>query len=201
MEMCVVKARVTAERSVRQRCYAATFTCNETEETILSVQSEDSAAHLGASATLEQNDCPLWYELRYGRITASKAYDAVQCNVFDGTLTQTILAAKRFLCQDLCPGIKTGFTKFCCLRPAHCNLANAGGTHTVCACPIHDNMKLMASGAPQQFKKGKHFSNITAMKMLFVVQLSGIFLQRCMGKVRAMVLGELLKEWLEEQAY
>ncbi|CAG9793094.1 unnamed protein product [Diatraea saccharalis] len=48
-----------------------------------------------ATATLEQNDCPLWHELRYGRITASKAYDAAHCNTFDGTLTETILGASK----------------------------------------------------------------------------------------------------------
>lgn len=48
-----------------------------------------------ALATLEQNDCPLWHELRYGRITASKAYEAAHCNVLDGTLTQTILGARK----------------------------------------------------------------------------------------------------------
>lgn len=42
-------------------------------------------------ATVEQNECPLWHELRFGRITSSKAYEAVHCNAFDGTLTQTIL--------------------------------------------------------------------------------------------------------------
>lgn len=43
-------------------------------------------------------------------------------------------------------GINIGFTKFCSLRPVHCILANSGGTHTVCVCPLHENMKLMASG-------------------------------------------------------
>ncbi|CAG9792694.1 unnamed protein product [Diatraea saccharalis] len=48
-----------------------------------------------ATATLEQNDCPLWHELRYGRITAPKAYDAAHCNTFDGTLTETISGASK----------------------------------------------------------------------------------------------------------
>ncbi|KAF9411550.1 hypothetical protein HW555_009698, partial [Spodoptera exigua] len=224
-DICVVKARITPEHNVRQKCYAVICTCNETEETILSVQCEDCAAHLGgckhaiaflawlhrrsedpsttsiecywkksklssigtskkfikakemyktpkhelvptslntesfltvvknnctlvgdtknhlmkfyrapstveklsihhllstskatnpldfieycklimtadackgaAIATLEQNDCPLWHELRYGRITASKAYDAAHCNTLDGTLTETILGASK----------------------------------------------------------------------------------------------------------
>ncbi|XP_075986122.1 uncharacterized protein LOC142983144 [Anticarsia gemmatalis] len=46
-------------------------------------------------ATLDQSDCPLWYELRYARITASKAYEAAHCNVFDGSLTETIMGASK----------------------------------------------------------------------------------------------------------
>ena len=44
------------------------------------------------------------------------------------------------------PNIKIGLSKFCSLRPPHCIVAGSGGTHTVCVCPIHENMKLMASG-------------------------------------------------------
>lgn len=39
------------------------------------------------------NDCPLWHELRYRRIAASKAYEAAHCNVLDGALTENILEA------------------------------------------------------------------------------------------------------------
>lgn len=58
------------------------------------------ACEEAAIATLEQSDCPLWYELRYGRITASKAYDAAHCNTLDGTLTQTILGASKLRDTD-----------------------------------------------------------------------------------------------------
>lgn len=43
-----------------------------------------------ALATLEQSDCPLWHELRYARITASKAYEATHCKIFNGSLTETM---------------------------------------------------------------------------------------------------------------
>ncbi|KAL4713861.1 hypothetical protein ACJJTC_015515 [Scirpophaga incertulas] len=39
-DICVVKARITPEHNVRQKCYAVTCTCNETEETIISVECE-----------------------------------------------------------------------------------------------------------------------------------------------------------------
>ena len=41
------------------------------------------------------------------------------------------------------PDHKTGFSKFAELRPKHCVLAGASGTHSVCVCTIHQNVKLM----------------------------------------------------------
>ena len=38
---------------------------------------------------------------------------------------------------------KVGFSKFAELRPKHCVLARASGTHSVCVCTIHQNVKLM----------------------------------------------------------
>ena len=40
-----------------------------------------------------------------------------------------------------------GFSKFAELRPKHCILAGASGTHCVCVCTIHQNVKLMLLGA------------------------------------------------------
>ena len=39
-----------------------------------------------------------------------------------------------------------GFSKFACLHPKHCILAGASGTHSVCVCTIHQNVKLMMLG-------------------------------------------------------
>ena len=41
------------------------------------------------------------------------------------------------------PDLKIGFSKFAELRPKHCILAGASGTHAVCVCTIHQNAKLM----------------------------------------------------------
>lgn len=46
-----------------------------------------------SSQTIEQAGCPLWYELRYGRVTASKAYDVAHCKTLDGSLVETILGS------------------------------------------------------------------------------------------------------------
>ncbi|XP_026741056.1 uncharacterized protein LOC113503360 [Trichoplusia ni] len=232
--ICIVKARITPEHNVRQKCYTVTATCNEAEETVMSVLCEDCAAHKGgckhaiaflawlhrrsedppstsvdcywkksklssvgtslkfikakdicnatktqpnpastqtsqesffsivktyskkvgdtenqlmkyykepsnseklsihylvsitqnkpktaeefiefckqmmqtkaceeaALATSEQSECPLWYELRYARITASKAHEAAHCKVLDGALTEAIMGASKLKDTD-----------------------------------------------------------------------------------------------------
>ena len=41
------------------------------------------------------------------------------------------------------PEVKCRFSKFAALRPKHCVLAGASGTHSVCVCAIHENVKLL----------------------------------------------------------
>ena len=41
------------------------------------------------------------------------------------------------LFKDNFPYEKVGFSKFAELRPKHCVLAGASGTHSVCVCTIH----------------------------------------------------------------
>lgn len=41
------------------------------------------------------------------------------------------------------PQIKIGLTKFSQLRPQNCVIAGAKGTHNVCVCVIHENLKLI----------------------------------------------------------
>ncbi|GBP61689.1 hypothetical protein EVAR_43627_1 [Eumeta japonica] len=44
--------------------------------------------------TIEQTNSCLWHELRYGRITASRAFEVSRCKKNDGTLISLILGAK-----------------------------------------------------------------------------------------------------------
>lgn len=44
------------------------------------------------------------------------------------------------------PQYKIGFAKFAMLRPEYCVLAGTSGTHNVCVCTIHQNLKLMLEG-------------------------------------------------------
>ena len=45
------------------------------------------------------------------------------------------------------PSMKISFSKFAMLRPKECVLAGASGTHSVCVCTIHNNVKLMMNGS------------------------------------------------------
>lgn len=45
------------------------------------------------------------------------------------------------------PAQKIGFSKFAMLRPRECILAGSGGTHSVCVCTVHQNVKLMLQGS------------------------------------------------------
>lgn len=44
------------------------------------------------------------------------------------------------------PDLQVGWTSFAHLRPRQCVLAGAGGTHSVCVCPMHENVKLAITG-------------------------------------------------------
>ena len=48
--------------------------------------------------------------------------------------------------KDKYPNLKIGFSKFAALRPKHCVLPGAQGTHSVCVCAHHENVKLMLDG-------------------------------------------------------
>lgn len=54
------------------------------------------------------------------------------------------------------PSKKIGFSKFAMLRPKYCVQPGSSGTHSVCVCTIHQNVKLMIFGANlQAVTKGK----------------------------------------------
>ena len=61
------------------------------------------------------------------------------------------------LFKDNHPNGKVGFSKFAKLRPKHCVPAGTSGTHSICVCFIHQNVKLMIIGArlPFLYKDGE----------------------------------------------
>ena len=50
------------------------------------------------------------------------------------------------------PEVNVGFSKFAELRPKECVLAGASGTHCVCVCTIHQNVKLMLNALNDKVK-------------------------------------------------
>lgn len=58
-------------------------------------------------STSEQSESSMWFELRYCRITASKAYEAAHCKKYDGALVEQIFGAKKI--KDTIP-MKRGKT-------------------------------------------------------------------------------------------
>ena len=55
------------------------------------------------------------------------------------------------------PEIKIGFSKFSSLRPKWCVLAGGSGTHSVCVCSIHQNIKLLLAPIDTSYKDLLHF--------------------------------------------
>ncbi|XP_063893189.1 uncharacterized protein LOC135117617 [Helicoverpa armigera] len=54
----------------------------------------DADVKLIEEKTRQQNKSSVWYELRYGRITASRAYEFTRCNTNDGTLIAQIMGGR-----------------------------------------------------------------------------------------------------------
>lgn len=63
------------------------------------------------------------------------------------------------LFKEKYPHIKIGFSKFAELRPKECVLPGASGTHTVCVCTIHQNVKLMMVAISDTFKCNTEYSH------------------------------------------
>lgn len=67
------------------------------------------------------------------------------------------------------PTIKIGFTKFTQLRPKDCILAGPTGTHNVCVCMIHENVRLMCKSIAKitGIRDGKEYLNKISCTKLF----------------------------------
>lgn len=48
------------------------------------------------------------------------------------------------------PHCKVGFSKFCSLRPKWCVLSGSSGTHSICVCVIHQNVKLLLAACEME---------------------------------------------------
>ena len=57
------------------------------------------------------------------------------------------------------PGCKVGLSKFAKLVPKECVLAGGTGTHSVCVCTIHQNVKLMMEGGTLEAQTNGWFTD------------------------------------------
>ncbi|GBP42998.1 Exonuclease [Eumeta japonica] len=118
-KICTVKGKICPEHKVHAKLYAITLVVDEEEEAVVSVQCHDCVASKGdlvlkykekscetflqkivlsnetiaeiEEETKEQHQNSLWFELRYGRITASRAFEFSRCKKNDGSLMALIM--------------------------------------------------------------------------------------------------------------
>ncbi|CAF2145756.1 unnamed protein product, partial [Rotaria magnacalcarata] len=97
------------------------------------------------------------------------------------------------------PNTRIGFSKFAELRPKECVLAGSSGTHCVCVCTIHQNVKLMIVGSHMddlQLEEETETPIKNYKHALATIQCNP-FLPACpMGECKNCPGVATLKEWL-----
>ena len=101
------------------------------------------------------------------------------------------------------PTLKIGFSKFAELRPKNCVLAGASGTHSVCVCTIHQNVKLMILGSKlAQLTKDNQYVitcyNDCLAKMICYPPQSQCYLDDCTNCPGTSTLKVLLQQIMED---
>ncbi|XP_034246220.1 uncharacterized protein LOC117648108 [Thrips palmi] len=151
-----------------------------------------------------------FYELpEISREMAGKK-ECISVTANDGTRS---LVQKRLILGDLKeiydlfktkhPEVKIGFSRFASLRPRHCVLAGAPGTHAVCVCMVHQNFKLMFMGACLgslklgEEKRFEHYRNFITETMC-EVPLEDCHIGACQKCPGISKVGEDLKNLLAE---
>ena len=92
---------------------------------------------------------------------------------------------------------KVGFSKFAELRPKHCVLAGASGTHSVCVCTIHQNVKLMVPAV--ELRELPTYHHYIA-KILCNPPLPGCYLGDCSICLGVAILKDHLTTCLDEKS-
>ena len=97
--------------------------------------------------------------------------------------------------KTLHPETKVGFSKFCELRPRECVLAGASGTHSVCVCTIHQNVKLMFVGCNLDLLSSGEFTHYR--HCLAAMQCNPPTVDCCMARCNQCPGMDMLKENLQ----
>ena len=81
------------------------------------------------------------------------------------------------------PDIKISLSTFIVLRPPQCILAGPKGTHNVCVCKIHGNIRLKLNGLKQELLRKKISFDVTYRDYLNDMVCSNVtadcFLSNC----------------------
>ena len=89
---------------------------------------------------------------------------------------------------------KTGLSTFCSLRPKECITVNSNGSHNVCVCAQHQNVKLMVSAIRKEY----HYKELIAMLVCDVAN-EVCMLKRCVNCPSSSVLKEYLSNILPKE--
>ncbi|KAJ8713708.1 hypothetical protein PYW07_014078 [Mythimna separata] len=81
---CTVTAKIVPEHRISKKLYTVKCNIDEHNDVIIDSVCEDCAASAG------QSESKYWHNIRQGRLTASKLYEAAHCKT-DGTLVEQIL--------------------------------------------------------------------------------------------------------------
>jgi len=60
-----------------------------------SKEMSEDLCHMAEKLTRSQSDTLIWHELRYGRVTASRIYEAAHCKTLNGTFVQQVIGASK----------------------------------------------------------------------------------------------------------
>lgn len=82
-------------------CEKGSSSANDFLEYASKKVSED-LCRMAKELTRDQSDTQIWHELRYGRIIASRIYEAVYCKTMNGTFVQQILEHQKYSNHKQC---------------------------------------------------------------------------------------------------
>lgn len=100
--------------------------------------------------------------------------------------------------KDKYPETKRGFSKFAELRPKQCVLGGSCGTHSVCVCTTHQNMKLMLIASKiEQLTEGSDLPLKTVKDCVTQIQCNPPTVECCLGECQLCGNEEELRNRLE----